>query len=106
MNKQAEQVYERALARAKAQGIRIAGESAYNGNRAWVVVNPSHDGSYTVRLAAGASHLTCNCPSRTACKHRALCHEALERETRQGRVTIYQLQAERKAALAQPHIWS
>jgi hypothetical protein len=99
-----QQQYEQALKRAHDEGCRIVGESAYNGNRAWVVQNPAHDGHYIVRLAAGAHELSCSCPARVPCKHRALCHEALERETRPTRVTILQLQAARKAAL-QSTLW-
>jgi hypothetical protein len=103
------QNYERALARAKAEGCRIVGESAYNGNRAWVVVNPAHDGLYVVRLAAGAKELTCNCPARVPCKHRALVHEALEAERapRWGsteRQTFATLRIDREAAL-QSSLW-
>jgi hypothetical protein len=110
------QQYEQALARAKAEGCRIIGETAYEGTRAWTVINPRHDGSYTVRLAAGAKELTCNCPARVYCKHRALVHEALEREARRGgwslgdgngqRITVGMLRIAREAALSQPRMWS
>jgi hypothetical protein len=110
--------YEKALARAKAKHIRIAGESSIDGNRSWVVENPSHDGSYLVRLAAGSHELTCNCPARTYCKHRALVHDALEREAHAPhatltawtsptgeRITLPMLRIAREAALRQPNIW-
>jgi hypothetical protein len=108
------QVYERALARAKAEGIRILGESALDGNRAWVVINPNHDGQYVVRLAAGAHDLTCSCPARVPCKHRALVTESLLLEVQQRsawmrngqRVTVGTLRMEREAALSQTRLWS
>jgi len=110
MDAQTTQQYERALARAKAEGIRIVGESAYNGHRAWVVQNPAHDGHYVVRLAAGAKELTCNCPTRVPCKHRALCHAALLAEQQPqrepARITVGMLRMAREAALSQPRIWN
>jgi hypothetical protein len=74
------EAYERALKRAKSEGIRIVGEPSWDGNRSWDVRNPAHDGHYVVRLAMGARVLTCSCPARKLCKHRALVHEALEAE--------------------------
>src|SRR5260370_42411862 len=108
-----QQVYERALARAKADGIRIVGESAIDGNRAWVIENPAHDGCYVVRLAARATVLTCNCPARMPCKHRALIHAALEAErasdiwgTGSERVTFGTLRMARDAATkGQAGLW-
>jgi len=111
-----QEMYERALKRARDEGCRITGESAYNGNRAWVVVNPMHDGEYVVRLAAGASQLTCNCPARVPCKHRALVRDRLLAEVQQARdpwmrngvrVTVGTLRAERDAAnRLQSSLWS
>jgi len=113
-----QQAHEKALKRAHDEGIRILGESALDGNRSWVVENPAHDGHYIVRLPAGAKELTCNCPARVLCKHRALVHESLEREAERAkrgwsfsggdgqRITVGMLRIAREAALSQTRLWS
>ncbi len=103
------QKYQKALARAKSDGCRIIGTATIDGGRSWIVENPAHDGAYVVRLAAGAKELTCNCPARVPCKHRALVTESLLREveaardpwSRNGqRVTVGQMRMARDAGQA------
>jgi hypothetical protein len=74
------EAYLKALKRSHDEGIRITGECALDGDRSWQVQNPCHDGHYTVRLAAEAHVLTCSCPARAYCKHRAFVHKTLEDE--------------------------
>jgi hypothetical protein len=105
-------VYQRAFARAKAEGCRIVGKLEYDGITEWSVESPKHpDGYYTVRHAPRATTLTCNCEAGTRgiyCKHRALVHEAAEQEhsaKSAARVTVGALRLAREAAL-QASLWS
>lgn len=101
--------YERALARAKAEGCVIAGDSvAPNGSRAWSVFNPKHTdgGWYTVRMAAGSNQLTCNCVAGShckPCKHQALVQEALNT---QPRMNWLAQMAQRRNPAAPISLWS
>lgn len=69
-----QETYEAALEHAYAEGLRITLLESWGAH----VVNPAHDGYYTVRFHGHA--MTCNCPAgqrSVYCKHRAAVRSAL-----------------------------
>jgi hypothetical protein len=93
--------FQRALARAKDEGITIVGDATYpDGSKVFSVFNPANgpDGWYTCRRAPGASHLTCNCAAGrkgVLCKHVATVLDSLNEPPAGPRRTVGQLRADR-----------
>ncbi len=81
VSEQQQEALERALRRARANGLSIVGEGHWRqgGARFLVVGSASEEGRFhLVTILAG--RLVCDCPSRALCQHRALAHEALVEE--------------------------
>ena len=72
--------YERAVERAQVEGLQLKRHYFLRRygpepDEIWEVVNPAHEGYYTVTQPAGLHATTCNCKAGQAgtyCKHRAL----------------------------------
>ncbi len=75
--------YERALTRAHAVGLKVMGRGEWtNGATFYVVTSASEAGRFHL-VTVHAGRLSCDCTAGQhgrMCQHRALAHEAIERE--------------------------
>ncbi len=80
---QASDLYERALVRAHAAGLKVLGRGSWkNGTAFYVVTSASELGRFHL-VTAHAGRLACDCTAGQhgrMCSHRAIAHAELERE--------------------------
>ncbi len=92
--------YERALSRAHDAGLRVMGKGEWTNGAAFYVVTSASEAGRFHLVTVHAGRLSCDCRAGVRglmCQHRALAHEAIEREAIKAAVTAGFEDAQRQA---------
>jgi len=105
MTQQQQDQFAKALARAKANGLQVAGRGTWkhSGERFIAITSASEPGRvHLVTVCAGVL-LECDCTAAQHgkyCQHRAMAHEELKRERDRSRVLAEAVEVAHRAELA------